>query len=385
MMGLAHGGRWCENRDGTFSVNRMDNREPMAFPDRRTTNILFTFLLYAVVLAILYAARHVLLIFAFAILCAYLIDPVVRFMQRHSLFYKNLRGPHVAETYLAFLLFIVITGHAFAPGLITINSKIYKSLPVWAEDISTGEIATKIGDKYGWSEAQELRWKSFLVSHREEVQSLARSAEITIPKAVAFLVVVPILAIFFLADGAHLADSIIQLISNEGNRQGIQEMADELHFMLQRYIRAKVILGGLSFGFYSAALFLMRFPHAIALGVLGGILEFIPVAGWMVSAVTFLIVGFLTHAHWIWMAGLLGLWRLVMDYVISPRVVGENLELHPLLVIFVVMVGGAIGGIVGIYLSIPFVVIVRVIWSRCFSSMEGGRPAPQPIQAVKDH
>src|SRR5215831_6470626 len=62
----------------------------MAFPDRRTANILLTILLFAVVLAIAYAARGVIVIFAFAILFAYLIDPVVRFLQRHSLFFKNL-------------------------------------------------------------------------------------------------------------------------------------------------------------------------------------------------------------------------------------------------------------------------------------------------------
>jgi predicted PurR-regulated permease PerM len=56
------------------------------------------------------------------------------------------------------------------------------------------------------------------------------------------------------------------------------------------------------------------------------------------------------------MAVLLGLWRLLIDYWISPRV-----EIHPLLAIFTVMVGGAIGGIIGIYLFIPLVAMLRVV------------------------
>lgn len=48
--------------------------------------------------------------------------------------------------------------------------------------------------------------------------------------------------------------------------------------------------------------------------------------------------GVLTHAHWIWMLALLGVWRLCMDYGISPRVMGQQLEIHPLLAIFTVMV-----------------------------------------------
>jgi len=67
----------------------------MPLLDRRTARILLTILVFALVLGILYVARAVIIIFAFSILFAYLIDPVVRFLQRHSLFFKNLRGPHV--------------------------------------------------------------------------------------------------------------------------------------------------------------------------------------------------------------------------------------------------------------------------------------------------
>jgi predicted PurR-regulated permease PerM len=108
----------------------------------------------------------------------------------------------------------------------------------------------------------------------------------------------------------------------------------------------------------------LGFPHALALGVLAGTLEFIPVAGWMISATTIVTIGALTHSHWIWMAALLGIWRMLMDYFISPRVVGHELEIHPLLAIFTVMVGGAVGGIVGIYLSVPIVATLRVVYRR---------------------
>ena len=56
-----------------------------------------------------------------------------------------------------------------------------------------------------------------------------------------------------------------------------------------------------------------------------------------------------------------------MDYFISSRVLGKNLEIHPLMVLFAVMVGGEIGGIVGIYISIPLMVVIRVIWRKCVS------------------
>ena len=79
-------------------IERLDASDAVPFPGRRVTNMHRTILLFASALAILYAARCILLMFAFVILFAYLINPVVRFLQRHSLFFKNLRGPHVVET-----------------------------------------------------------------------------------------------------------------------------------------------------------------------------------------------------------------------------------------------------------------------------------------------
>src|ERR1700732_4135129 len=339
----------------------------MAFPDRRTSNVLLTILLFALVLGVFYVARRVLLIFAFAILFAYLIDPVVRFLQGHSLFFKNLRGPHVVEAYLVFLIFVALAAQGLSPLVSTHADKLFSEAPLWLNSVTTGDVAIKIGNAQGWNELEELRLKSFLVDHREKIASLANSAEQFASNALVALVVVPILAVFFLADGRRIADSFIQLVSTESNHQTIREVAEELNTMLRKYIRAKVVLGVCSLVFYSAAMLSLKFPNAISLGVLGGVLEFVPVAGWMSSAAMIAGVGILTHRHWIWMAVLLGIWRMAIDYFISPRVLGKNLEIHPLMVLFAVMVGGEIGGIVGIYISIPLMVVIRVIWRKCVS------------------
>ncbi|HTT19131.1 MAG TPA: AI-2E family transporter [Candidatus Sulfotelmatobacter sp.] len=340
----------------------------MAFPDRRIADTLLTIMLFGLVLAILYAARRILLIFIFAILFAYLIDPVVRFLQRHSLFFKNLRGPHVAETYLAFIILSAIVAHGLAPQLSGKVRELLREAPTFQDALATGEIATKFGDRYGWSEIQELRLKALLMQHRDRLQSLSQHAQQFASNAVLILFVVPILAIFFLEDGGRITEAVIQLASTQERRQAIRALAEELNLMLRRYIRAKVTLGLCSLFFYSVTMLVLRYPSAIGLAVLGGVLEFIPVAGWMISAAMIVGLGILTHSHWIWMAVLLGVWRMLMDYFISPRVVGQNLEIHPLLVLFAMMVGGEVGGIVGIYLSIPLVVVTRVIWRRYYSA-----------------
>jgi predicted PurR-regulated permease PerM len=171
-----------------------------------------------------------------------------------------------------------------------------------------------------------------------------------------------------LSDGENLANQVIHLVSTKDNYARIRLLADELNVMLHHYIRAKVILGGISFGYASIGMLILGFPHALALGVLAGILEFIPIAGWMIAATTIITFGILAHCQWIWMAALLGVWRMLIDYWIAPRVMGRELEIHPLLAIFTLMAGGAVGGFVGVYLALPIVAALRVVWRRFASA-----------------
>jgi predicted PurR-regulated permease PerM len=356
----------------------------MAFPERRTADILLTILLFVSVCAAIYCARRILLIFAFAILFTYLIDPVVKFLQRHSLFFKNLRGPAVVEVYLTFLTIVVLVGYTVAPSVSKNTVKLIDAIPVLLDGLTTGDIATELGAKYGWSEGQEYRFRAFLGRHKDHIQGLVDGVDHYLSNAaqvVGWLLLIPVLAIFFLRDGNHIADLLIRLIFPANRRHQGRAVAGELHQMLTKYIRAQVLLCGLSFAFYATVLLLLKFPHAIALAVLGGLLEFIPVVGWMSTATAIITVGVVNHSHWIWMAALLLAWRLVQDYSASPRIMGRHLQIHPLAAIFAVLVGAEVGGIIGIFLAVPVIASLRVIW-RVYGGTERDAPSYQPMEAV---
>jgi predicted PurR-regulated permease PerM len=342
----------------------------MSFPERGTLNVLITTLLFVLALAVVYVARTVIVIFAFSILFAYLIDPIVRFLQSHSLFFKNLRGPHVAEAYLALLIVLGLIIHNLAPQLVPRVGRLIRDSPAVMENVYSGDIAVDIGHRNGWDEAQSLRAKAFLQQRAASIRGLVKSIRQFASVAFGGIVLIPILGLFFLSSGEKLANGVIQLVSTRETYAEARALAGDLNDMLRHYIRAKVTLALLSLVYCSVAMLFLGYPHALALGLMAGVLEFIPVAGWMTALFTIATVGMLTHSHWIWMALLLGLWRMVMDYGISPRVVGHEMEMHPLLAIFTVMVGGAVGGIVGIYLSVPFVAALRVVWRRFASTSQ---------------
>jgi predicted PurR-regulated permease PerM len=338
----------------------------MSFPDRRTANVLLTALLIGGVCLAVYCARRIILIFIFAILFAYLIDPVVKFLQRHSLFFRNLRGPAVVEVYVSIVILLALVGYSFAPGVVRNTTKVMDQMPALIDRLSTGDIAGDLRGEYGWTEEQELRLRFFLARHKEQVQHLIPIVDGYLSNAallVGWSFLIPILAIFFLRDGDHITDILIHLFFPANRRARIRAIADDLHLMLTRYIRAQTLLCGLSFFFYAAALLVLRFPRAIGLAVLGGLLEFIPVVGWTSTFAVIVGVGIVNHSHWIWMAVLLGIWRIIQDYVAMPRVMGQQLKIHPLAAIFAVLVGGELGGIVGIYLAVPVIAALRVVLS----------------------
>jgi predicted PurR-regulated permease PerM len=135
--------------------------------------------------------------------------------------------------------------------------------------------------------------------------------------------------------------------------------------MLAHFIRAQLTLAGLTLVMYSAVLAMMKMPYALVLGTVGGMLEFIPVVGPLAAAVVIVSVALLLgFPHWLALVVFLGVWRLIQDYVTSTRIMGHSMELHPLAAIFGVMAGGEVAGILGIFLSIPVMASLRIVFRR---------------------
>jgi len=359
----------------------------MGFPEHRTLNIVLTTLLVAGVCILAYKAWPIILVFVLAIFFAYLINPVVKFLERHSLLFRNLRGPAVVEVYLAFLIVIAFLGYGLAPSVASRTVTLFDKLPAILDGLSTGEIATDLGREYGWSDKQEVRLRSFLLRHRDNIQDLVKVADRYISHAAEVfgcLLLIPVLAIFFLRDGDHIADVFTRLVFPENSRETARALTAELNSMLTLYIKAQAILCGLSFAFYSTVMLIFKFPHAVALAALGGMLEFIPAAGWMTTAALIIGVGVVNHVHWLWMVLLLIIWRFVQNYFTYPKIMGRQLELHPLAAIFAVLVGARLGGIVGIYLAVPVTAALRVVWRTYAVPTRSARQTHQPTTTSAD-
>ena len=334
----------------------------MALIDSRTVRVLATTLFFALGLGFLYIARRTLIAFLFAIFFAYLMDPAVSRIQK----WTRHRGRAIA---LIYLLFVILLGTLFffvGPRTVREARRLGEAWPSLTERVNTGDLAHAIGQERGWSgETTQLLQRVLsdprLVDLAQQVG--LRAAEVA--KQAWLLIVVPILAIFFLKDGRGFSEVGLSLVQSRPQREFLQDVLTDLNQMLAQFIRAQLELAALSLVVYISFMEATRVPYALVLGTAGGIMEFIPVVGPLVAGVVILAVALLmSYPHWLMLLCFLIAWRLVQDYVVSPRIMGQSMELHPLAAIFGVLAGAEIAGVLGVYLSIPVMASLRIVWRR---------------------
>ena len=359
----------------------------MSIFDKRTAKVLTTVCAFVAIGALLYGVRHTLVIILFAVLFAYLLDPVVYRIEGSKLA-KGSRWLAILETYLAIGAILALLGILFGPKLAEDTRMLSQSLPGLLEKVTTGKIVWQFGNRYGWSYDTQLKIEQFIAGHQAEILMWSGQAGTAVAKAlqnVIWIVLIPILAIFFLRDGRRFSETLLHTFGEGNQRRFLREIMADLDKMLAHFIRAQLILAGISLVIYSIVFTALRFPYALVLGLAAGAMEFIPVVGPLVAAVAIVFIGFLTTYPHLWaMIVFFAIWRVVQDYVVSPRVMGGTLELHPLAAIAAVLMGGELGGVLGVYLSIPVAAAVRIVWVswRKYSSAIVAAPAA-PADGVR--
>ena len=336
----------------------------MALIDGRTARVLFTVLVFAAGLGFLYVARRTLIAFLFAVFFAYLVDPAVSRVEK----WAKGRGRSIAVIYLLIVTFLGTFFFFVGPRIGHEAQILTGSLPALLEKVGSGQIAEQIGAQHGLSVATRRELSNFLSSHRGDLLSLAQRAGLRVAEAAQqswLLIVVPILAGFFLKDGRVFSQVALSFVHTKPQREFLQGVLSDMNQMLAQFIRAQITLAALSWIAYCLFLWITGAQYTLMLGTAGGLLEFIPVVGPLVAAVLILSVALLTgYTHWLIALAFLISWRLLQDYVVSPRIMGKSMELHPLGAIFGVLAGGEIAGVLGVYLSIPVMASLRIVWRR---------------------
>jgi predicted PurR-regulated permease PerM len=176
-----------------------------------------------------------------------------------------------------------------------------------------------------------------------------------------WLVLIPVLSFFLLKDVDTFRRSALQMLPRGRWRWRGDEFFQDINSTLASYIRAQ-LMACLFVGVVCTIAFtLLGVPNPFALGVIAGVFEFVPLVGPLLVALLAAVAAVLHGGFQVFLVlAFLLVLRIVEDYIVYPRLIGQGIHLHPLAVIVAILAGAEMAGVAGIFLAIPVVAILTV-------------------------
>ena len=319
--------------------------------DARAARATWTSAIVLLSMWVVYLVRQTLFVFVVALMFAYLLYPLLETIERRIS--RKTRTPALVLTFL-----IVI-------GVITLLIAFIGS----SVGGQAAELAVQVRNPNFAKQVREWRILGLpvgaqIVGHYDYILGKVPQISLRVLSAssnLIYLVIIPILSFFILKDGLAILNQLLDLFAS--GRQAAQETLEDAHTLLLQYMRALLFLCLSTLVVFSIVLSVLRVPYATLLAAIAFPLEFVPLVGPMIAAA--IIVGvsaFSGYSHVLVVLGFLGLFRIFQDYVLSPHLMSKGVELHPLLVIFGVFAGEEIGGVAGVFLSVPVLALMRLVW-----------------------
>jgi predicted PurR-regulated permease PerM len=336
--------------------------------ERKAARYTWTAALVALLLGCIYLIREALIVFAVALLLTYLLYPLYLALNR-SLPGRS-RGPALALVYLtlfgAAALIVLSIGSNVASEANSLAASAKGFLNQMQAQTQVDPSAPQVIKSIQEKVIDQIRGQLF--ENSTQILSLVPQYSLKILSAasnVLLAVVVPIISFFMMKDGNLIREELLELVAPGRNRELMEDVLSDIHLLLLQYMRALFTLCMAVFASFALTFTLMDLPYGLLLATIAFPMEFVPLVGPLSAAVIIMVVTiFSGFAHPIWVLVFLAVYRLFQDYVLSPNLMSAGVELHPLMVIFGVFAGGEIGGVAGIFLSVPVLAMARIVILR---------------------
>ena len=335
---------------------------------------------------LLHYLRPVLVPFFASFILAYLGNPLVDWLQRWKF-------PRTLAVFAVFLLTFVVLGLILVlviPMGIREIAALFAHAPQamsWFETHIMPWLSAHFGVQPGALQPSKLM--QLVSSNFVSAGKLAGKTLVTVSSSAATvfeffinLILIPVVTFYLLRDWHPLMQRIMALVPHKA-APTVMRLAHECDSILGAFLRGQLLVMVTLAIFYSAVLSLVGLDNAVAIGVVAGVLSFVPYLGIITGVGLALLTALLQGGGWLllWVAAVFVVGQLLNDLVFTPRLVGERIGLHPALVIFAILVGGALFGFAGILLALPVAaagtVLIRYareryVVSRLYQGNDGG-------------
>jgi predicted PurR-regulated permease PerM len=345
------------------------------------TGVIFRVILLLVGLSVLvwllYETRTVLFLLILSIFFCYLIVPIVHlfeqpvYIARHEI--RTPRPIAIGIVYVLIAVVLVAVVQLIWQPLSQQITDLAEDLPGYAKS-AEASVNKIFNDANSWMRHVRIppQWRESIFSRASDfANSLAvwltgsLASALTYFKYLTWPILIPILSFFLLKDAASFEKNLVALLPNERLQKRAHWLLMDVSSTLAAYIRAQITACLVIGTIMMVGLTVIRAPYAIVLGAIGGLLEFFPLIGPLLAAIfIFLLTLTISVKTALLVLLFLGVLRLVQDYFLYPKIVGRGIKMHPLVVIIAILAGAEIGGLIGIFLSIPIVGLIIVFYNH---------------------
>lgn len=320
----------------------------------------------------LYFSRRVVAPFFIAFALAYLLDPLV----------DRLASFKLSRTLSVLLLILIFFSLALGSVILLVPvlsmqaESLAKNIPTyvgvfqeWVRptlDLISGLGSARVEEflNEGLSRFGELPMKALQFSSKFIWGSISNLFSIIL--MLANLVIIPVVMFYLLRDFDSINEKLLRLVPPR-LQEKTQDVILEIDQVLSRFVRGQLLVAGLMGIMYSIGLLLCDTPMSLSLGMMAGLVNLVPYLGLILGLVPSALLTFIHTQEWLPVVGVVGVFAFVQameGMFITPRVVGDNIGLHPVAVIFAVLLGGELFGITGMILGVPGVAVLNVLLSR---------------------
>ena len=177
------------------------------------------------------------------------------------------------------------------------------------------------------------------------------------------LVLIPIITFFFLRDWDLIVGRVASMVPRD-HIETVSRLASESSDVLGGFMRGQFLVMVILGVMYGVGLWAVGLDLGILIGIIAGLLTFVPYLGPISGVVLGLLAALMQYGDWKHIAGVLavfGVGQLIESYWLTPKMVGDRIGLHPVAVVFAVLAGGQLFGFLGLLLALPLAAVVNVL------------------------
>ncbi len=341
-----------------------------AMSNDTTVSRIFKLIVLLLVLVVtgwlLVSISSTLTILIIAALIAYILDPLASFFVARGL-------SRMQATIIIFIAIAAIVAGFFAfllPPFINELKTIETGIASGSSNQFFNDIETWITDKIPIITKENLDFQNRLLEMARNMSSSVFSIVGSMVSIVTTLVIIPFAVFFLLKDGPHMKKALVSMVPNRYFEM-VLNLIYKTDLQLGGYLRGQffdaLIIGILS----TIAMWILGVPYFILIGLFAGLANMIPYVGPLTGAIAAILVVVLNGGGGnllLFVALAFIIIQLLDNVLVQPLVVAKSVDLHPLIIIFAVIIGGQFFGILGMLLAVPVTGMIKVLFGELYSS-----------------